>query len=54
MAFIIIGALGFLWLGLWLWIYKRPEECKHVNSQELSYIRQGMEQQPEAEAAQKD
>ena len=45
MAFIIIGALGFIWLGLWLWIYKRPEECKHVNSQELSYIRQGMEQQ---------
>lgn len=54
MAFIIIGALGFVWLGLWLWIYKRPEECKHVNSQELSYIRQGMEQQTEAEAAQKD
>ena len=54
MAFIIIGALGFIWLGLWLWIYKRPEECKHVNSQELSYIRQGMEQQTEAEAALKD
>ena len=38
MAFVIIGALGFVWLGLWLFIYKKPEECKHVNAAELAYI----------------
>ncbi len=40
MAFIIIGALGFVWLGLWVFIYKKPEECKHVNKAELAYIQQ--------------
>ncbi len=25
MAFIIIGALGFIWMGAWLLIYKKPE-----------------------------
>ncbi len=40
MAFIIIGALGFVWLGLWVFVYKKPEECKHVNKVELAYIQQ--------------
>ena len=40
MAFIIIGALGFIWLGLWVFIYKKPEECKRVNAAELAYIHQ--------------
>ena len=40
MAFLIIGALGFLWLGLWVFIYKKPEECKQVNEAELAYIQQ--------------
>ncbi len=40
MAFIIIGALGFVWLGLWVFIYKKPEENKHVNAAELAYIQQ--------------
>ncbi|MBR1499014.1 MAG: MFS transporter [Bacteroidaceae bacterium] len=40
MAFIIIGALGFVWLGLWVFVYKRPEENKHVNAAELAYIHQ--------------
>ena len=43
MAFIIIGALGFIWLGLWVFIYKKPEECKHVNKEELAYIQQDEE-----------
>lgn len=46
MAFIIIGALGFVWLGLWLWIYRRPKNCKHVNKAELEYIQQGVEAEP--------
>ena len=40
MAFIIIGALGFIWLGFWLFVYKKPEECKRVNQAELAYIQQ--------------
>ena len=40
MAFIIIGALGFIWLGAWMYIYKKPEECKSVNKAELDYIQQ--------------
>ena len=43
MAFIIIGALGFVWLGLWVFIYKKPEECKGVNKAELAYIQQDEE-----------
>ena len=40
MAFIIIGALGFIWLGAWIFIYKKPETCKRVNATELAYIQQ--------------
>jgi ACS family hexuronate transporter-like MFS transporter len=40
MAFIIIGALGFIWLGFWIFIYRKPEECKAVNAEELAYIQQ--------------
>ena len=40
MAFIIIGALGFVWMGLWLFFYKKPQECPHVNKEELAYIEQ--------------
>lgn len=38
MAFIIIGALGFLWMGFWMWLYKKPEANGMVNEAELSYI----------------
>ena len=39
-AFIIIGALGFLWAGVWIFVYDKPEESKHVNEAELEYIHQ--------------
>lgn len=39
-AFILIGALGFIWMGFWMWIYKKPEENKRMNSAELAYITQ--------------
>jgi ACS family hexuronate transporter-like MFS transporter len=39
MAFIVTGALGFLWLLFWLNLYSRPEEQKRLSSLELSYIR---------------
>jgi len=40
MAFIIIGALGFIWMGLWVFMYDKPEKSKHVNAAELEYIHQ--------------
>jgi ACS family hexuronate transporter-like MFS transporter len=40
MAFIIIGALGFVWMGFWQFMYKAPTESKHVNEAELAYIEQ--------------
>lgn len=40
MAFIIIGALGFVWMGFWVFIYKKPEVHPKVNKAELEYILQ--------------
>ena len=40
MAFIVIGSLGFLWMGLWIWLYEKPAENKRVNQQEKAYIEQ--------------
>jgi ACS family hexuronate transporter-like MFS transporter len=37
-AFIITGAIGFVWLILWLIIYQPPETHKHVTEAELAYI----------------
>ena len=39
-AFIIIGALGFIWAGIWIFVYDKPEESAHVNEAELEYIHQ--------------
>ena len=38
-AFFVIGAVGFVWLALWLWIYRKPEEHPRCSASELSYIR---------------
>ena len=40
MAFIIIGALGFVWMGFWALMYEKPEKSKRVNAAELEYIQQ--------------
>lgn len=40
MAFIIIGALGFVWMGFWIFLYKEPAKNPHVNAAELAYIEQ--------------
>ena len=40
MAFIIIGLLGFLWMGFWNFMYKKPEVHPSVNKNELEYIQQ--------------
>ncbi len=40
MAFIVIGALGFVWMGFWVFYYKKPAENPRVNAAELEYINQ--------------
>ncbi len=40
MAFVVIGALGFIWMGLWMFMYKKPHQNPHVNAAELAYIEQ--------------
>ena len=43
MAFIIIGALGFVWMGFWQFLYRKPAENPRVNAEELAYIESGNE-----------
>lgn len=40
MAFIIIGAIGFVWAGLWIILYNHPSKSRFVNKEELDYIEQ--------------
>ena len=37
-AFMIIGAIGFLWMFLWIWLYEKPERQKRMSASELEYI----------------
>jgi ACS family hexuronate transporter-like MFS transporter len=41
MAFVVTGALGFVWLIAWLLVYQLPENHRRVNKAELDYIRSG-------------
>lgn len=41
MAFIIIGSIGFVWIGFWFWLYKTPEEqlrAGKISQSEFDYI----------------
>ncbi len=42
-AFVGIGALGFLWLILWLAVYRSPEEHPRVTPEEFDHIRSDRE-----------
>ncbi|WP_397453301.1 MFS transporter [Pseudomonas sp. NA-150] len=44
-AFLVIGLLGFVWMGFWLALYKKPELQTRLSAQELAYIR--MDQDPQ-------
>ncbi|HKG61872.1 MAG TPA: MFS transporter [Pyrinomonadaceae bacterium] len=37
-AFILTGAIGFMWLLFWLPVYKRPEQHPNVSKAELDHI----------------
>ena len=45
-AFIVIGALGFVWMGFWVFMYKKPEVHPKVNKAELDYILQDKDDEP--------
>ncbi len=38
-AFIVTGAIGFVWLFFWMPLYRPPEEHPRLSSAELNYIR---------------
>ncbi|GAA4321638.1 MFS transporter [Flaviaesturariibacter amylovorans] len=40
MAFIIIGAIGFVWMGFWMRLYDKPDVHPRVSKAELAYIQQ--------------
>jgi len=42
-AFIITGAIGFLWVLLWMAVYRKPEEHPGCSAGELDYIRRDRE-----------
>lgn len=37
-AFLIVGAVGFIWLIFWLIFYEKPEEQTRMSKEELAYI----------------
>lgn len=54
-AFIVMGAIGFIWLLLWLFLYEKPEKQKRLSPAELAYINSGEEEAAANEpAAQKE
>jgi ACS family hexuronate transporter-like MFS transporter len=52
-AFIITGAVGFVFLGFWLWLYNPPSKYKRLTKSEADYITQDDTAQEKAEPADK-
>jgi MFS family permease len=38
MAFILTGAIGFIWLIFWFWLYAPPSQSKRISKVEFDYI----------------
>ena len=43
MSFVIVGAIGIVWTGLWLAFYKHPRDQKLLSDQERAFILEGQE-----------
>ena len=41
-SFIVTGALGFLWLIAWYFLYDKPEKHKRISKEELNFINDGI------------
>jgi len=50
-SFIIIGLLGFIWMGFWVFVYKKPELHPKINEAELVYIQQDKHEEIETKDA---
>jgi len=48
-VFIITGALGFLWLILWVWLYEIPAKQKYLSRDEFLLITERQEDTPREE-----
>jgi ACS family hexuronate transporter-like MFS transporter len=46
-AFVLIGAIGFLWIVFWLMLFDEPAQQKRLSKAELAYIQADAERQPE-------
>jgi len=44
-AFIIVGAIGFLWIGVWSVFYTAPHKQKRLSQAELDYINSDVDEQ---------
>jgi MFS transporter, ACS family, hexuronate transporter len=42
-VFWITGAVGFVWLAFWWWLYEIPSKQKRLTQDELTYISEGQE-----------
>jgi MFS transporter, ACS family, hexuronate transporter len=49
-TFYITGAIGFIWVAAWWWIYEPPEKHPKLSPAELSYIKEGQPQVEEKPA----
>jgi ACS family hexuronate transporter-like MFS transporter len=52
-AFMIIGAIGLLWLFFWLFLYEKPADSKKLSREEAAYINQDQEIEHIVESDQK-
>src|SRR5690606_11758092 len=52
-TFLIIGAVGFLWLGFWFTLYEKPARQRRLSAAERAYI-QSDEQAVEVPADQEE
>jgi MFS transporter, ACS family, hexuronate transporter len=51
MAFILTGAIGFLWLIFWFWLYDTPARQKRLSKAEYDYINIDEEVKPDGNGA---
>ena len=48
-AFLVTGAAGFLWVILWWWLFRQPQDHPFLAAEELAMIENGREQQETGE-----
>jgi ACS family hexuronate transporter-like MFS transporter len=46
LAFVVTGAVGLVWAGLWILCYRRPQEHRRLARSELAYIESGQSRRP--------